>query len=534
MAENQPLPPSSLRHPAFWKVICFSFRGKVNYDRSRLFFPARNFTILKVLDPERGVSLPMRISRCSKALAILALAAFSLSLIPSGLAEDITNESQLVRRETWEAKQVDRTAEKSKEKAAAEKYKTGVTYEDILKDPDNIDLNVRYAQDQIARGELLSSAATLERILMVNPNLADVRLLYVVVLYRLDSLNEAQKELDMLKAITLPPALREQANAYEKKIKRRKRRTHVGLRQSVGWGYDTNRNAAPSSKIQLVNNVAQDLLGSNNRRADTHFLNVSSLDITHDLGFQAGHSVFGNFTYFLQEQTNVNSLDLGSFQYELGGTYKTKWFDFTPSFVASHIFLSSETFLRTQGGNFLLERDFTKKIKGFYNFRMERQDYLNISESTDSYNSKGPMFSHFWGVNYMILPTMKWTSAIGFSNKEAKQQYEAYDRLSLNNTHTWILPKGQFIINSLNVNFDNYSGSEATVADRVRHDRSMRYRATYGAPLETLLVGKILPKPFKDIVFTFSYEFYRALSSITNYSYTNNKMEGLLTKRLEF
>jgi hypothetical protein len=459
---------------------------------------------------------------------------FLFAFRPNVFAEDITNETQNLRAEEWRAKQASRVAEKSKEKAAADKYKTDVTYEDILKDPDNIELNARYAQDQIAKGELLSAAATLERILLVNPNLADVRLLYAVVLYRLDSLNEAGKELEALKAVTLPPAIREQVAAYEKKIKQRKRRTHIGLRQSNGWGYDTNRNAAPSSKFQLVNNTAQDLFGSNNRRADTNFLNISSVDVTHDLGFQAGHSVFGNFTYYLQEQTNVNSLDLGSFQYELGGTYKNKFCDITPSFVASDIFLSSENFLRTQGGNFLFERDLTKKLHGFYNFRIERQDYMNISENTNSVENKGPEFSNVWGASYAIIPTMKWTTSVGYADKKAKQDYNAYQRLSLNNTHTWVLPKGQFVINSLNVNFDSYETPEFSVASIIRYDRSLRYRVTYGTPLNTIFFGKVLPKPLKDIVFTGSYEFYRALSNITNYSYTNNKFQLLLTKRLEF
>ncbi len=476
----------------------------------------------------------MRIMRCPKIFSVLTCIAFLLTLTPSGSAEDITNETDTLRRETWSQKQTAGVAEKSKEKAAEDQLRTGVTYEDILKDPDNIPLNIRYAQEQIARGELLSASATLERVLMVNPNLADVRLLYAVVLYRLDSLNEAQKELDALKAVTLPPAIRDQVSDYGKKIKRRKRRTHFSIRQSNGWGYDTNRNAAPSSKFQLANDQAQDLFGSNNKRGDTHFLNISSLDVTHDLGFQAGHTVFGSFTYFLQEQTNVNSLDLGSFQYELGGTYKSKWFNFTPSFVASNIFLSSESFLRTQGGNFLFEREVTKKLKAFYNFRVERQDYMNISENNDAASNKGPAFSNFWGASYILTPTMKWTSALGYTKKDAKQKYDGYDRLSLNNTHTWILPKSQFLINTLNINFDNYEGPQISVAGMNRHDKTLRYRATYGAPLTTLLIGKILPKPLKDITLTFTYEFYRALSNITNYSYTNSKLEGMLTKRLEF
>ncbi|MFA5159796.1 MAG: tetratricopeptide repeat protein [Candidatus Omnitrophota bacterium] len=470
----------------------------------------------------------------SRILSCLALGAFLFSTIPAGFTEDITNEVQNVRRETRGVKQAASVAEKSEEKEKTDKFKTGVTYEDILKDPDNIELNARYAQDQIAQGELLGAAATLERILLVNPNLADVRLLYAVVLYRLDSLNEAQKELNVLRTVTLPPAIRSQVSDYEKKIKSRKRRTHFGLRQSNGWGYDTNRNASPHSKQQLAWDIALPTQGSNVRRGDTHFLNVSSLDVTHDLGFQAGHSLFGNFTYFLQDQTNVHSLSLGSFQFELGGTYKSSWFHFTPSFFYNYLYLSSEGFLRSQGGNFLFERDLTKKLNAFYDFRIERQDFMNISENNDSYNRKGPQFDHVWGFNYNFIPTMRWSSSIGYSQKFAKQKYYAYDRVSLNNTHTWIWPKGQFVINSLNAYFDNYPSPEFSVSSMHRHDNSIRYRITYGAPLETLLIGKIFPKPLKDIVFTISYEYYHALSSITNYTYTNNKIEGLLTKRLEF
>lgn len=459
---------------------------------------------------------------------------FFLFLASPVFAEDIARETETIQRETRGEKQIARVSAKSQEKAIDEKYRTGVAYADILKDPDNVELNFRYAQNQIAQNELLGASATLERILLINPNLADIRLLYAVVLYRLDSLNEAEKELKVLKALPLPAQMQEEVAFYLKKINYQKRRTHLALRESLGWGYDTNRNASPSSKQQLFFDTPLDTQGTNTRRADTHFLNVTTVDVNHDLGFQAGHSVFASFTYFLQEQTQVDSLDLGSFQYEFGGTYKSKYFDFTPSFFASNIFLSRESFLRTQGGNFLFERNLSKKVNVFYDFRIERQDYMDITENTTSHDRKGPEFSHYWGVNYTFLPTMRWSTNLGYSEKDAKQKYYAYDRFSLNNTHTWIWPKGQFVINTLNAYFDGYTAPDLSVAGRHRHDKIMRYRFTYGAPLETLLIGKILPKPFKDIVFTFSYEYYRSLSNITNYSYTNNKLEGLFTKRWEF
>lgn len=469
-----------------------------------------------------------------KLLAVLVSFSLLFSPAPAVFSEDIARETDNLRRETGLTKQIDRTAAKSEARAAEEKYKTGVTFEDILKDPDNIGLNFRYAQDQIARGELLGASATLERILLLNPNLADVRLLYAVVLYRLDSLDEAQKELGLLKEVSLPPKVREEVKQYQKKIKYQKRRTHFGVRETLGWGYDTNRNASPHSKQQLVFDSTADVTGSNVRRGDTHFLNVTTVDVSHDLGFQAGHSVYASFTYFLQEQTQVHSLNLGSFQYEFGGTYKGKYFNFTPSFFATYTFLSDESFMRSQGGNFYFDRDLTKKLNVFYDFRIERQDYMGIDEDNYAYERKGPQIDNIWGFNYILIPTMRWSSSLGYSEKFAKQSYYAYSRISLNNSHTWILPKGQFVINSLNVYFDRYTSPEFSVASKHRHDNTIRYRVTYGIPLETALIGKILPKPFKDIIFTFSYEYYHALSSITNYTFTNNKMEGLLTKRFEF
>ncbi len=470
----------------------------------------------------------------SKILAFLTLAAFLLSSSSFVFAEDLENEVQRVRRETRAEKQTSKTVENAKAVAFREQNKTGVTYQDILRDPDNLELNIRYAKEQIARGEYQDAASTLERILLVHPNLADVRVLYVAVLYRSSEWDGAMKEIGILRGMALTAKIKAEADYYERNIKLKKKRTHFDIRESVGWGYDTNRNAAPHSKSQLIGDTMIANPASDARRADTNFLNVTDVNVTHDLGFKEGHSVFASFTYYLQEQTNVNSLDLGSFQYEVGGTYKNRYVNFTPSFVASNTFLSSQSFLRTQGGNFFFDHDFTKKLNGFFNLRAERQDYMNISENNTATGRKGPEFDYAWGASYWLLPTMKWMSSLGYGDKYAKQDYNAFNRFSINNTHTWFLPKQQFLINTFNVYFDDYQSPEFSVGALERHDKSIRYRITYGAPLTTLLIGRILPKPFKDILFTGTYEYYHALSNITSYTYGDNKFQLILSKRWEF
>lgn len=476
----------------------------------------------------------MRIAKPSLVFSGILSIVLSAFFVHWAFAEDVGQEVQAVKRELRSEKYASAVADKAEELEEEKKFKTGVTFEDILKDPDNLQLNFKFAQQQIANNELLGSAATLERILLVNPNLADVRLLYAVVLYRLDSLDEAKKELNALKGVPLPKNIEEQVNEYKKRIESRKRRTHFGLRQTVGWGYDTNRNAAPGSKQQMVADIAADVAATDGRRPDTHFTNISTADFTHDLGMQAGHEVFGSFTYYLQEQTNVNSLDLATFQYELGGRYKSKWLNVAPSFVASNILLSGETYLRTQGLNIQADRDITKKLSGFMNFRYDYQNYSGIDENTTGAERKGPEYDYLWGVSWKMLPTMRLTPSIGYMNKNAKAEYNAYDRFNLNLNHTWVLWKGSFLINAGNLYFDNYEEAETAIAGRIRHDTIFRYRATAGAPLSAFGAGKILPKPLRDIVFTLSYEYYRSLSNLTNYSYTNNKIEGLFTKRWEF
>ena len=113
-------------------------------------------------------------------------------------------------------------------------------------------------------------------------------------------------------------------------------------------------------------------------------------------------------------------------------------------------------------------------------------------------------------------------------------EFNAYERFGVSFSHSWILGLGQFLINAVTFDFDYYDEPDVAIAGRNRRDRMFRYDLTYGAPLETLLIGKILPGPFKDIVATAGYEYYRSLSTITNYSYHNNRFQTMLTKKWEF
>ncbi|MEO0959231.1 MAG: hypothetical protein AAFY66_12340, partial [Pseudomonadota bacterium] len=64
----------------------------------------------------------------------------------------------------------------------------------ILQDPDNLDLTVAYARQEIDAGNLPGASAALERLLILYPAENTVRLLYAVTLFRLDQVAEAERE----------------------------------------------------------------------------------------------------------------------------------------------------------------------------------------------------------------------------------------------------------------------------------------------------------------------------------------------------
>lgn len=456
-------------------------------------------------------------------------------IVPHSASAETENETKIVNLTTQAEKQTVETAKKAHGEKIFNQAKH-IAFDEILRSPNDAELNFRYAQQQVKSDDLLGAAGTLERILISHPELHEVRLFYAVVLFRLDNLIDAGNELDKLETVPLSGDLKAQVKIYQNEIKKRKRKTHLSLTQSNGFQYDDNRNASPSSKRVLFSDFPVNTADSTRRHPDSSFLDITTVEVEQDLGTQAGHQLIGSFTHFLQEQKHINSLDLGSFQYDLGALIKTKWFDFTPTYSGSHVFLSDENYLRTSAANFNFRRVITPKWDTTAAFRAEHQDFLPIEENQAARNRTGWEETASGGTSYTLPWNMKVGMGILYSHKDSREKFETYDRVMIRPYHIWLLGRGQFLINSMDAAFDVYEHADTAVAGRIRHDKAMRYRLTYGVPLSTLLVGigKYLPSMIGDITASATYEYYRVLSNITNYTYSNNKVQAMLTKKWEF
>lgn len=460
----------------------------------------------------------------TRTVLLLALAAVSAG---AQRTQDIPQRVEEPNRQQESIEQSRRASEQGrKEREAAGE---DITYEQVLSDPDNIELNYQFARSQVRKGNMRSAAATLERVLMVNPDLPKIRLFYAVVLFRLDNLDDAQRELDTLKAQKMPESLRSELNSYLAQIRSRRMRTRYNVLLGLGVDYDTNKNAAPLHDLRLFFGAPVRLDKKSVAQADETETYLGSLGFTHDLGYQAGHNIYGSYNYYRAEAEHQKILNLQSHSVELGFVYKTPKVDYTVDFEGSHVLLAQTSFLRQRGGRLHMDFKASPRLVPFLEAAHTYQRYNKTAVVPAADDRNGDKIEGTGGLRYVLTPTMSVLGSYSRVQQGAVNNVFALARDSFNLSHTWLLGKGTFLLTTGNVSLDRYVRPDRVVSVVPRVDNTYRARTTYGFPLDAIFRSKIV----EDFVMTWSYEYYHASSTLLNYTYDDNKASMLLTYKWE-
>ena len=252
-------------------------------------------------------------------------------------------------------------------------------------------------------------------------------------------------------------------------------------------------------------------------------------------------------TYYHDEQTEVDPLDLQSVILEFGGVWRSAFerVDIIPSVSYTRLNLSRKNFFEEKAAGVRFERriavdfeGFAFDFDGFASVGIADQEFDPINENQAAALRDGVEINAMVGGTYVMTPTMRVTADIQRLNKDAKAQFFAYTRNQVRLTHTWLLGDGQFLLNHLSYQNDRYDVSDVVIRNIHRHDDIVRYRITYGAPLGFLAGNAFgvtsLWEQLEDITFTGSLEYLRAQSNINNFDYKNWKVQGLFTKTWRF
>jgi len=251
---------------------------------------------------------------------------------------------------------------------------------------------------------------------------------------------------------------------------------------------------------------------------------MAGLAATHDL--TTHNQLFADLNYYRADQNTLKTLDIVAYSVNAGDAYRTPWgFTVKPSAVFDHVLLGQATFLRDEGGDLRLEKKLDRRDMIFLDASELYDDYEPTSSIPIADELRGAHTEVRTGLQHVLNPRMRVDATVGYAHQNAAQSFWAYDRYIVGLTHTWMLPKSMFLLSSVELHFDYYEMPDVAISAKTRQDNTGRIDLTYGLPLG------LLHPALKDLIATVNYEYYVAYSNLLNYSYTNNKIAGLLTYR---
>lgn len=387
-----------------------------------------------------------------------------------------------------------------------------VTFDQVLARPDDPDLNYRYALARVEAGDLLPALSALERVIAAAPRRYEARLAHAMVLYRLESFDEASRELEVLEKLPLEPALRERIRSLQAEIRRRESRFRMSARAGAAVENNSNRKASPSSGRMMFNDSLVDVSGAG--KSDVNAAMFAGMDLWQDLGSARGHELSESITYYRTEQSRVKTLGMDAVSARVSGRYRAAPADAVLELKYDEVMLARKAYLRSPGAALRLERR-SRRSALYLEQRYAYQNFVKNPVSSGAPDRSGSSVRAAMGWEAQAGAAMRLGAEYAFSWKAADESIYNFSENSLTLNHVWFPGKGSFMETSAGCALQSYPTPNSFVSRRHRRDTALKAGVTLGLPLGTLW------RVLDAALLTLSAEAQDYRSTITNYTYRN-------------
>ena len=318
-----------------------------------------------------------------------------------------------------------------------------ITFQEILENPADLEINLKYATEQEALGRYKATLSTLERLNMLYPVNTDIKLYLISILLKMDS--EAKLRLMIETMLQDPNTTKETRNYIESILNTIREQSNP---KEKWFSYvDVNYVQTDNSNIDGVsktgNLYAQDNISEfPGLRYDKTYSRGGSITIGKNLSPKSVISFNGGLSINTQNKGEENESDLssGSISYsKVMGKH----------FIIPYIYYSksNERFtadLSTKGIGFNNSYNINKNNSINYSFSFSTTKYNTTVKNMDNEpaNADNEIYTTSVGYNFSFSDVNLISSKISYTEKDALKDYNAYAGPSLNISYTRILPFG--------------------------------------------------------------------------------------------
>ena len=392
-----------------------------------------------------------------------------------------------------------------------------VTYMQILQNPNDLDLNLKYAQQQGKMGNFKQTISTLERLNMLYPDNTEIKLYLLSVLVQVDSPEKANTIIAEMKLRRdLSPEDLETLQEIETELKDREPGLWTFAADlSMGSVFSDNVNSVSKSRLKKD---SDDTVAFNSPKHDRTLSGGIGLSASRPVGEES--SVLINLSHTSSEQYQETDDDYQSY----GLTFALDTI-FAGQSVSPYLMLSksdyqtdadSVSFMYGAGSFFTIGERNT--ISYGYAFSDSKGNTNSSDTTADETNSIG--HSYTLAHDFILTQIISTNISLGYSDSDAKvdagNDYETYDvGFGLNFAFPWA-----YIAVTNSLSFNDYKKADSSVdSTKLRSDVTNTFDI-----MLTKAIGDFFPAidPNRSFFINLSYEKVISEANIMNYDYISD------------
>ena len=403
-----------------------------------------------------------------------------------------------------------------------------ITYMQILQKPNDLDLNLKYAQQQGKMGNFKQTISTLERLTMIYPDNVEIKLYLLSVLVQVDSPEKANTIIEEMKLRRdLDPEDLETLVEIEEELKDREPSLwNITADLSFGALYTDNVNSVSKTRLQ---SESDSVVGFNSAKYDRTLSGGLGLSATRPLGEES--SLLLNVSHSSSEQHAETDDDFQSYGFTLG-------FDTTlgNQSLSPYLMLSksdyqtdADSFSKMYGIGGFFSVGERNSISYGYSYATSKGNHNSEDDTAMQTNSVAHGFT--FGHDLIITEIISSSLSLGYTDTDARvdagNDYETYDvGFGLNFAFPWA-----YIAVSNAVGFNDYKKEDSSVdSSKLRSD----YTNTFDV-MVTKAIGDLFPAidPNRSLFINMSYEKLISEGNILNYDYVTDSFSLSFSKSLK-
>ena len=399
-----------------------------------------------------------------------------------------------------------------------------ITYMQILQKPNDLDLNLKYAQQQGKMGNFKQTISTLERLNMLYPDNTEIKLYLLSVLVQVDSPEKASTIIEEMKLRRdLSSEDLETLQEIEEELKDREPSLWTFAADfSAGVIASDNVNSVSSTRFKETSSVRE---AFNSPKFDRTLSGSMGLSASRPVGEES--SLLINLSQTTSEQYFESDDDYQSYGLTIGLDTVFLGQSISPYYILSKSDYQhdADSFSKMYGlGGFFSVGERNSFSYGFsYSNSKGNNNESDTTANETNASGHSMTFGHDFIVNQLITTNI----SLGYSDTDSRvddgNDYENYDvGFGINFAFPWA-----YIAISNSMSFNDYKKADTSVNDTIRSD----FTNTFDIIL-TKAIGDIFPgiDPNRSLFINLSYEKLFSEANIINYDYITDSFSLSFSK----